>query len=186
MRPLDVQRVSEPDRGIALVDRLGISETTFIPEHLLPIVGRCTGELSIAEIHSEAAPQYADSLAIENVHQVVQQLDERLLLLGERYDAAVRSAVAAFIATGTRASSQAGSAGYPPDPESLRAALDRMLDAASASETAAAPPRGLIAPHIDLQRGAAGYGAAYHHLLAAEAADLYVVFGTGHADPAPP
>ncbi|MCA8950682.1 MAG: hypothetical protein KDE27_14365, partial [Planctomycetes bacterium] len=59
VRPLDVQRVDGPEgRGIVLTDRLGVSEPTFIPEQLLPIVGRCTGELTLAEIRAAAARQY--------------------------------------------------------------------------------------------------------------------------------
>ncbi|MBL9076450.1 MAG: AmmeMemoRadiSam system protein B, partial [Planctomycetes bacterium] len=46
--------------------------------------------------------------------------------------------------------------------------------------------RGLVAPHIDLWRGRAGYRAAYGELLGAPPADLYVLFGTGHAGPDAP
>jgi len=51
---------------------------------------------------------------------------------------------------------------------------------------AGAPLAGLVAPHIDLERGHRGYGAAYARLLAAPPADLYVVFGTGHQGPLAP
>jgi AmmeMemoRadiSam system protein B len=43
-----------------------------------------------------------------------------------------------------------------------------------------------VAPHIDLARGEDGYAAAYRWLAARAPADLYVVFGTGHAGPAAP
>jgi MEMO1 family protein len=45
---------------------------------------------------------------------------------------------------------------------------------------AAAPPRGLIAPHVDLHRGAPTYSWAYKALAEAPAADLYLVLGTCH------
>ncbi|MCA8977888.1 MAG: MEMO1 family protein [Planctomycetes bacterium] len=187
IRPLDVQHVDQPQgRGVVLVDRLGISEPAFIPEGLLPIVGRCTGERTLAEIQAQAQAQYGEPLTMQTVQQVVRQLDERLLLIGPRHDAAVAAAAADFLAAGARPSSHAGSAGYPAEPSALQAALDRMLAAAAPAPGLPARLRGLIAPHIDLARGAAGYGAAYGQLLASAPADLYVVFGTGHAGPSAP
>lgn len=184
VRPLDVQRVDEPQgRGIVLVDRLGISEPSFIPEQLLPIVGRMTGELTLAQIREQAQPQYADELGDEFVRGVAEQLDERLLLLGDRFDAALQRAAAEFLAEPARPARHAGSAGYPAEPAELRAALARIVAPAGPDPR---PLRGLVAPHIDLSRGGPGYAAAYGRLLATPPADLYVIFGTGHAGPSAP
>lgn len=184
IRPLDVQRVeNEQGRGIMLSDRLGISEPTFIPEQLLPIVGRCTGECSLVEIRQQADPQYDDDLTEAFVSEVVNQLDERLLLIGERFENAVSHAAKDFLETGVRAQRHAGSAGYPAAPVALRQALDALVRPRGPDPRHL---RGLIAPHIDLARGAQGYTAAYERLLTAPPADLYVIFGTGHAGPTAP
>jgi AmmeMemoRadiSam system protein B len=44
----------------------------------------------------------------------------------------------------------------------------------------AAPLRAVIAPHVDLHRGAPTYSWAYKALAEAQPAELYVVLGTGH------
>lgn len=175
--------MTHPERGVVLRDRLGLSEPTFVPEPLLPIVGRCTGEHTLAQIRQAAARQLGEDVPLAFVTGLVQQLDDRLLLLGERFDAALTGAAADFLAPGVRPASHAGSAGCPSDPTALRRALAAMVLGPAGPTTAL---RGLVAPHIDLQRGADGYRAAYTRLLAAPPADLYVVFGTGHAGPQAP
>jgi AmmeMemoRadiSam system protein B len=85
----------------------------------------------------------------------------------------------------TRPPSCAGSV-YPDDPDRLRAALDAWLapppGGAGRSRRSAAPPRLLVAPHIDYPRGARGYAHAYAALDGSDA-DLFVVFGTAHETP---
>jgi AmmeMemoRadiSam system protein B len=188
LRPLDVrrsQRVNQP--GIVLEDQLGLSEPTFVPEQLLPIVGRCTGEASLDEIRAAASEQVGEEIPLDFVRTIVDDLDRRLLLFGPRFLAAVEQAANDFLASGVRPARHAGSAGYPADPAALRVALGDLLGASAPAAGPGAPHlRGLIAPHIDLARGMAGYRAAYERLLAAPPADLYVVFGTGHAGPSAP
>ncbi len=184
IRPLELQQVDRgAEPGVVLVDRLGISEPTFVPQELLPIVGRCTGEWSLAAIQQQASAQLGEAVPQAFVEALVAQLDERLLLLGERFDAAVARAAEQFLDRGVRPVSHAGSAGCPSDPVALRAALGEVVRGPAGPQR---PLRGLIAPHIDLQRGTEGYRAAYERLLAAPPADLYVVFGTGHGGPAAP
>lgn len=184
IRPLELQQVDRgTERGVVLLDRLGISEPTFVPQELLPIVGRCTGDRSLLTIQQQASAQLGETVPQTFVEDLIAQLDERLLLLGERFDGAVARAAEAFLAGGVRPASHAGSAGCPRDPVALRAALRELVRGPAGPQQ---PLRGLIAPHIDLQRGGAGYRAAYERLLAAPPADLYVVFGTGHAGPAAP
>jgi MEMO1 family protein len=184
LRSLDARRIDQgKERGVILEDRLGISEPTFVPEELLPIVGRCTGEVSIDEIVRAASKQVGEQIPAEMVHTILGQLDDRLLLIGERFDAAVAAAAQTFLAAGVRPARHAGSAGYPADPAALRTALTRLVRPGTRPATTL---RGLVAPHIDLARGAEGYRAAYERLIASPPADLYVVFGTGHAGPDAP
>jgi len=45
---------------------------------------------------------------------------------------------------------------------------------------------GLVAPHIDLARGARGYAKAYRELFKRAPADLYVILGVAHSTPPTP
>jgi hypothetical protein len=185
VRALEVQRVTDPEDGIVLVDRLGLSEPAFVPAGLLPIVGRCDGTRSLAEIRREASEQVGEPVSADLVRDVVRQLDERHLLLGSRFAAAVARAATAFRNRGVRPPRHAGSPGCPAEPAALARALAAIVHEQRAPGSGQ-PLRGVVAPHIDLARGAAGYAAAYGALLAAPPADLYVVLGTGHAGPSAP
>ena len=117
IRPLELQQVDRGQQhGVVLLDRLGISEPTFVPQELLPIVGRCTGQWSLAAIQQQASAQLGEAVPRTFVEDLVVQLDERLLLLGERFDAAVARAAEVFLDGGVRPPSHAGSAGCPSDP----------------------------------------------------------------------
>lgn len=186
VRPLEVQRHDGPDGpGIVLVDRLGLREPAFVPAALLPIVGRCDGTRTLAEIRSEAGAQLGEPLPDAFVRGVVRQLAAHGLLLGPTFAGELQAAAERFLAAPARPPRHAGSAGSPRDPAALRRALGDLLGPLPTA-TAEPPLTGLVAPHIDLARGAAGYRAAYGRLAATAPADLYVVFGTGHAGPQAP
>jgi hypothetical protein len=186
-RALEVHRVdSGPDTGIVLIDPLGLVDgQVFIPSVLLPIVGRFDGRRTIAEIAREAAAATGQDVSVTEVAELVRQLDDGLLLWSPQFTASLDSSARAFAALGTRPARHSGSAGYPRTAAECRRALDSLLGAPD-RERRSGPLRGLIAPHIDLLRGSAGYAAAYRRLRAAPRADLYVVFGTGHRGPSAP
>lgn len=164
-------------RGIALFDPLGLAEPAFVPRPLVPALLRCDGATPLPAIARAAHLDLADLCT------VLTELDRRLLLHGPRYAAARDRMLATWLQGGIRHASHAGSPGYPAHEDQLRRALEAIVPAGTGPRM---PVRGLIAPHIDLQRGQAGYAAAYGRLLAAPPADLYVVFGTGHQGPGAP
>src|SRR5688572_27934935 len=120
VRALEVERIDDPEPGIVLIDRLGISEPAFVPAELLPIVGRCDGTRSLLEIAREASAQLGEPVPMPLIESLVRQLDERQLLLGPRFDAAVAAAAAAFLAGGSRPPRHAGSPGCPADAGELQ------------------------------------------------------------------
>jgi hypothetical protein len=185
-RRLDVHHIEHGgQRGIALADPLDLIDGhVFVPEGLLPIVGRFDGARSVEDIETELARSMGAALPAGFVADLVRQLDERLVLHSPRFERALRTAVDAFLAAGVRPARHAGSAGYPPERDACRAALSAIVPPGSARTRPA--PRGLIAPHIDLERGRDGYARAYRDLAASEPADLYVIFGTGHQGPGAP
>ncbi len=185
LRPLEVHRVTEGDeRGVVLVDPLGLNdEQVFVPEGLLPLVGRMDGQRTCDQILAELRAEFGE-VDDDAVVRVVGDLDQRLLLQSPRYETAVREAAAALQAMPARPPATAGSAGYPAESQALRAALASMV---RRPENPTRPcPRALVAPHIDLARGREGYAQAYGYLAECEPAELYVVFGTGHRGPSAP
>jgi AmmeMemoRadiSam system protein B len=183
LRPLEAHRVTQPQPGLVLIDPLGLAgDPTFVPEGLLPLVQLFDGARTVAEIEALFA-QHGQVLPPDFVANVVQQFEERLLLASNAFASRVADAARAFQAAGVRPARLPGSAGYPPEVPALRAALRAIVPPATAG---GAVVRGLIAPHIDLERGSAGYGRSYARLAASEPADLYVIFGTGHKGPLAP
>jgi AmmeMemoRadiSam system protein B len=91
---------------------------------------------------------------------------------------------AAFLALPSRPAVHAGGA-YAGTPRELRRQLNAgYTDRNGPDGLPGAPhadtPRALIAPHIDLHRGAPTYSWAYRYLAEAKPADLYVILGTCH------
>ena len=181
-RHLDVRRVDHGgQQGLALSDPLGISEgAIFIPDGLLPLVGLFDGRRSLAEIAAEARGSDGAELPTEFLPGLVEQFDRQLMLQSPRFEEAVARCAREFTSLRVRPSSHAGSAGYPQTSEACKQTLTVMIPTREQTRPC---PRGLIAPHIDLARGQEAYAQAYGHLIEAEPADLYVIFGTGHQGP---
>ncbi|MFO1051293.1 MAG: AmmeMemoRadiSam system protein B [Planctomycetota bacterium] len=171
----------EGRRGLVLEDPLGLIEgAVFVPEHLVPVLARLDGTRTTADIEQEYAAA-GDPLPDGFLLDLLRQLDEGLLLEGEVLHTTIERTATAFLAAGLRPAHSAGTHGYPEDPDACREALCAMLG--PPPRVTAPTARGLIAPHIDLGRGADGYAAAYRALASHEPAELFVVLGTGHGGP---
>lgn len=136
------------------------------------------GTRTPAEICTRFALETGRTLDPAQVERLVADLDQALLLEGPRFEAALEEMLAAFRDAPVRAPALAGRA-YPAEPAALREHLDDLLGTPPSS--GGAPPLGLVAPHIDLERGRDGYRAAYGRLAGAEPGRLFVLLGTSHA-----
>jgi len=143
------------------------------------------GQRTVAELSSALLLRGA-STTQSQLQSFLNRLDEGGFLEGPRAEYRLEQRRAAFLAEPVRAAVHAGGA-YP---DGL-GELPRMLAAAhldmdgpgalpGARQTGTAPLRGVIAPHVDLHRGAPTYSWAYKALAEAAPADLYVVLGTCH------
>jgi AmmeMemoRadiSam system protein B len=164
-------------RGLLLVDPEGVFEgQVFVPEGLLPVVAQFAGDKSCAEIAQELSRQFEQDVTEDFVAGIAAELRKKHCLEGPELELARNERLAEYRGLPARPATSAGSAGYPAEPDACRARLDAIVEAPAA-------PRdldGLVAPHIDLERGEAGYRAAYGALAGSRPAELYVVFGTGH------
>ena len=116
---------------------------------------------------------------------MVDVLDQHLFLEGPRVEAERARQRAVFIEAPTRPAFLAGRS-YDDDPGALAAALSADFDPPAgpgpigSSRDVTVP--GLVAPHIDFNRGGPAYAWAYRALAeAAVDADCVIVLGTAHA-----
>ncbi|HHI80651.1 MAG TPA: AmmeMemoRadiSam system protein B [Planctomycetes bacterium] len=185
LRLLDLRPYKDEEReGLLLIDRNGLFEDpVFVPAELLPILGALTGERDSREIAEDLGREMGYKVPVSLVEQVVEMLDSKLCLEGERAERASQERREAYLALDRRPALFPGTPGYPSDPARLREELDRIL-AEGAGVLGNGELRGLVAPHIDFARGREGYAAAYGRLFAEERLpELLLVFGTGHAGP---
>ncbi len=167
-----------------LHDRAGIAPSRLLVSPLgLLVAGRLDGASSILDIADGLGREYGGAVRCQDVMDVVQALDEALFLDGARFQDYQAEAAREFRSEPLRAAGSAGSV-YATDPAVLASDLDDMMRDAPPPEEAVPSlesfPRGMIVPHIDYHRGAAGYGQCYRVLRAAPTPDTVVVVGTAH------
>ncbi len=183
LRPLEIFPTElEGRRVLCLRDPAGLTDrVAFLPGAAIAILSACDGQRTAAEVAAHAAARLGMPIGEEQVHELLDQLDDGLFLDTPRFHAHHRALLDEFRATPVREASHAGQS-YTDDAAELAAFLDAQLEGARRRATAPPrPPAGLIAPHIDFARGGPVYGDAYLPLVgAASAYDLVVVFGTDH------
>lgn len=186
LRPVEtiVVPTQSGERVLLLRDTLGVTSAhASIPLPLLPIVARFTGRATCAEIARAATAEIGETIPVDFVVRLAQELEDGLWVEGPAFAAAQAKVVADFHDAKVRPASHAGGA-YHDDP----AELARYIDVECRGKAGPAPVhpgriRALVAPHIDPWRGAVGYGHAYGSLAAAlpDDVDTFVLLGTSHA-----
>ncbi len=125
------------------------------------------------------------SLTATHVRAFLQRLDEAGFLEGPRAETRLAERRARFAALSTRTAVHAGGA-YAGKPKELKEQLAAAYvdpdgpGGLPGPRTAQPPPKGVIAPHVDLHRGAPTYSWAYKAVAESQPAELYVALGTCH------
>lgn len=139
------------------------------------------GTNEITDIQYLFAQQARGTLLVaEDIMKVVGFLDQHGFLQTDAFAIKRARVLESFAALDSRPAYAAGRS-YPNDAAELRAFLDGMLAECAGSATADTPLRGLIAPHIDFERGRRGYAHAYRRLQRSNAPKTAFVFGVAHA-----
>lgn len=156
----------------------------FISQDAVRIIQLLDGKRTLAAI-GHAAALRGLPVTESHVRQLLTQLDQAGYLEGPRAQQRLEERRAAFLSLDRRPPIFAGGA-YPDLPE-LPVFLQRSYMSKGGPgalpfprDPDAEPLRALIAPHIDLHRGAPTYAWAYKALAESAPADLYVVLGTCH------
>ncbi|MBI4197629.1 MAG: AmmeMemoRadiSam system protein B [Chloroflexi bacterium] len=187
IRPLDVRWVEDrKERFLHLRDPLGLTPgEVFVPDYLAPFLALCDGEHNLATIRAALAVWRGMSLTPQEVERMVRELDEAVVLVGPRAEAAQREALMAYRISPFRQPALANS-GYPGDPTLLDKVLEDFctrfpIQQGGAGE-ASTPLVGILSPHIDYTRGHKVYAECWQAIAPALAdCEQVIVFGTDHA-----
>lgn len=181
-------------RAVGLRDPGGYTKAVLVlPIPLLEVVALFDGRHSVRDVQEEILRRHGELLDSQHIEGIVATLDENGFLDSPRF-AERRAAIdGAFHASPTRPATHGGGA-YAGEPDALRAQMGAFFAPPAgpgpiewergAGEDAAV--RGLVAPHIDFQRGGPAYAWGYRELAERGDADCFVILGTCHAGMAAP
>jgi hypothetical protein len=111
-------------------------------------------------------------------------LDENLFLQGERFREALRQKEEGFKQASFREAIFAGKS-YEAEPDKLRSQLEGYFEGPNGpgppgEKTSAKGLKGVVAPHIDFQRGGHCYAFAHQEIWERSGSPCFVIFGTAH------
>ena len=171
---------------LCLQDPQNISEKAlFLPPSLYFIVSLFDGQHSILDIQAEYMRKSGELLFTEKIQEIIGQLEENLYLEGDRFQKAWKEKEESFKKASIREAAFAGKS-YEKDPVRLRIQLEGYFKGSDGP----GPPdkregvnklKGVVAPHIDVQRGGFCYAFAHREIWERSSSHCFIIFGTAHA-----
>ena len=171
---------------LCLQDPQNVSEKAlFLSPPLYFVVSLFDGCHSILDIQAEYMRRFGDFLYTEKLQEIVNQLDEALYLEGERFKDALRQKEENFRKAPFREPLFAGKS-YEGDPDGLRVQLKGYFEGTNGpgslgERKGESGLRGVIAPHIDFQRGGFCYAFAHREIAEKNSSLCFVILGIAHA-----
>lgn len=155
-----------------------VSQPTFF------VITLFDGKHSLLDIKAEYMRKYGEMLFTENLEEIVKQLDNNYLLESERYETYRRGMEDEFRKADMRPALFAGKS-YESDSQKLMHQLETYFVSPQGPGKPVdgqtdKPIKGIIAPHIDFQRGGPCYAWAYKELAESLSPDLFIILGTVH------
>lgn len=169
---------------VCLQDPQNVSESAlFLTPPVYFIVSLLDGQHSLLDIQTAYMRRFGEILYSEKIREVVDQLEENLFLEGERFQEALRQAEERFKIAPVREAGFAGKS-YENDPDRLRAQVEGYFAEPDGpgllGEKKEAGLKGVVAPHIDFQRGGACYAFAHREIWERNSCDCFIILGTAH------
>lgn len=170
---------------LCLQDPQNVSEKAlFLSPPLYFIVSLFDGQHSILDIQAEYMRRFGEFLYTEKLQEIVGQLDDNLFLEGERFQEALRQKEEGFKKASFREAAFAGKS-YETDPDKLRAQLGGYFEGADGpgslgEKKSAKGLKGVVAPHIDFNRGGPCYAFAHREIWERNGSPCFIIFGTAH------
>ncbi len=170
---------------LCLQDPQNISgKALFLSPPLYFIVSLFDGQHSILDIQAEYMRKFGEFLYTEKLQEIITQLDEALFLEGERFQEALRQREENFKKAPFREAMFAGKS-YEEDPERLKVQLEGYFSGSNGpgplgEKKGMSGLKGVVAPHIDFQRGGFCYAFAHREVWERNSSHCFVIFGTAH------
>ena len=178
LRPLEVIPI-EKDGGLVycLRDPSGESgEILVVTEGAMAVLGRLDGTRDLDDIQLELCRAGGEIVPRSTLEELIGRLEEVSFLDSPAYRERRRREIEAFDRASVREAVFAGTS-YASEPAALGAWIEAVLE--KERPALDRPPRGLVVPHIDPQRGAAVYGSAYSRLRGSTCRRI-VILGISH------
>ncbi len=168
-------------RGLVLQDSLIATRGLFIGAEDVVVLALFNGQHTLQEIQAEVSRQTGRLIYAAEIEKLVRMLDETYFLDNQNYHNHLHDLFTIYKAQPDRASLMAGTS-FSADPVELNAYLDDIFKRYQPRETPDLPAqtRGIIAPHIDIERGQETYARIFTALRNYPPADTYLVLGVNH------
>lgn len=172
---------------ICIQDPQGVGQkSVFLPLPLFFIISLFDGRHSIRDIQEKYMRKYGELIFSEKVEEIIDQLDANLLLDSERFRDTLEKERQDFRHSPVRNPAFTGMS-YHSDPLTLRGQIEGYFlppdgPGKPRMENPSGTLKGIIAPHIDFQRGGPCYAFAYKEVKEGSNADLFVILGTSHVE----
>ena len=187
LRNLQFSPIKEgEEQYIVLWDPSGLSKDKLVlPLNYFFIIQHLDGEHSLQEIGGLYLKRFGEFLMPNKIEQLVDDLDQKLFLEGERAETAKQQARDLYHQSPLRPAAFAGRS-YEADGAKLMKQIEGFFTSKEGpdfkpSEHRGKKMKGLIAPTYDLKQAGPVYAWAYKELQEAAHPDLYVVIGTAYA-----
>lgn len=155
-----------------------------LPPPIYFIASLCDGTRSLRDLQAAYVRQFGDIITSDQVAAIIGELESKMLLDSAAFRDYKRRLDEEYLTLPNRPMTSAGS-GYAADPRELVQQLRALLEEAGEPHALDDMPLGVIAPHIDLERGQQCYGKLYAALATSAARDqrpLVVILGTCHGE----
>ncbi|MEW6365330.1 MAG: AmmeMemoRadiSam system protein B [Acidobacteriota bacterium] len=175
LRPLEQVQVGVRRGMVALRDPTEMAEGLLtLAGPTIFVVSLMDGRHSRLDIQAEYMRRFGEMLFSQDLDELINRLDQARFLDGPSLRAHRETLAAQYRKADVRR--LRGATLAPPDVD-LDAYLDEMLGSVEPSTERIA---GMIAPHLDYQRGAPCYAPAYRGLAERTDATRFVILGTNH------
>ena len=152
----------QDEKGYILRDTLSEERTLFVSEGAALLIPLLDGKHSIQEIHQTLENTTGQEVVLKEIQQFIQLLEENFFLDTPAYQKFVDDLYQEYKKSSVRKSLLAGN-GYPAQEEDLTKYLNDIFKEVSIDSDLNLPKniRGVVVPHIDIQRGKQNYATIF-------------------------